>query len=71
MKRRGLSRYLHEKRVEQLELDLAHAHHSREVLEFRSGTESLLEYLERRIWSLESELAELILLSDEEDEEDE
>lgn len=64
MKKRGFKRFLYEQTIEQLETDIFKARHNRDVLALRPGAEKLLEFLEQRIVRLESELAELILLSD-------
>lgn len=64
MKKRGFERYIYEQTIEQLEIDIAKARHHREALALRPGADKLLEFLEQIIIRLEGELAELILLSD-------
>ena len=70
MKKRGFKRFLYDQTLEQLEIDIAKARHNRDALALRPGAEKLLEFLEQRIVRLEGELAELILLSDAEFDDD-
>lgn len=60
-----------EKRIDELEIDLKKQRFNLKVLRERYNEGSLIEFLEKRIEMLESQLAEIFLLEDEWDEDDE